>query len=57
MKVRFLDEWGSKIEISGEINSSFTIGQNKTVTFAKNATFQGKELNDYRQMPVGSSSV
>ena len=39
MKVRFLDEWGSKIEISGEINSSFTIGQNKTVTFAKNATF------------------
>ena len=44
MKVRFLDEWGNKFEISGEIDSSFTIGQGKTVTFAEGATFQGKEI-------------
>ena len=50
MKLRFLDQIGSKIEIGGEIDKNFTVAQGKTISFAEGATFQGKAIKPGQEL-------
>ena len=63
MKIRYLDNTGNRIELSGEIDKNYVIAPGKKVTFAEGSKFQGKPIttnqglynNEYIPKTIGMS--
>ena len=63
MKIRYLDNTGNRIELSGEIDKNYVIAPGKKVTFAVGSKFQGKPIttnqglynNEYIPKTIGMS--